>query len=67
MSDDNVHVFIGQRDFVVTRLHPQFNARHPSLQGAESLAREIAARDHGTVLIHDATGAVESREKFEDS
>lgn len=66
MSEDAVHVFVGQRDCLAIRLRPPLNARHPSVQAATSHAREIAARDHVTLLIHDASGAIASRESFRD-
>jgi len=52
--------------FLAIRLRPPLNARHPSVQVATSHAREIAARDHVTLLIRDASGANASRESFRD-
>jgi Uncharacterized protein conserved in bacteria (DUF2188) len=67
VHEDSVHVLVGQQSWVVTRLRPQFNARHTTFEDATAQARQIAARDHGTLLVHDACGDIVTRESYRES
>jgi len=67
VNEDSVHVLVGQQVWVVTRLRPQFNARHTTFEAAAAQARQIATRDHGTLLVHDSRGDIVTRESFRES
>ena len=64
VNKDAVHVFVGQNAWVVTRIQPQFNARHETFEDATTHARDVAIRDRGTLLIHDARGDIVTRESY---
>jgi hypothetical protein len=64
MHEDAVHVFVGQNVWIVTRIRPQLNARHETFDDATTHARAVAARDLGTLLIHDARGDIVTRESY---
>jgi hypothetical protein len=64
VNDDAVHVLVGSNHWIVTRVQPQLNARHSSLEAATEYARDVATRDRGVLLIHDALGAVAARESY---
>lgn len=66
VNEDAVHVFVGQNAWVVTRIRPQFNARHETFEDAATQARDVAARDRGTLLIHDARGDIVTRESYKE-
>jgi Uncharacterized protein conserved in bacteria (DUF2188) len=65
MSETALHVLPGQRAYVVTRVEPQFNSRHESLDDAIRQARELAERDGATLLVHDADGSIVTRDSFD--
>jgi Uncharacterized protein conserved in bacteria (DUF2188) len=65
--ENAVHVLVGRQHWLITRIQPPLSAHHTTLEDATRHAREIAARDRSTLLIHDARGDIVTRESYRDS
>lgn len=64
MDNAVVHVLVGNQYWIVTRIEPQLNARHATLEDATEHARQVAARDGCALLVHDALGDIVTRESY---
>jgi hypothetical protein len=64
VNEDAVHILVGQRDWIITRVTPQLNARYSTLEAATEHAREIAVHGQSVLLVHDALGEIATRESY---
>lgn len=63
-ADHTVHVIPGKTSWVVTRITPQFNATFDDSDSAVGSARSLAQRDGALLLVHRASGEIETRENY---